>query len=461
MSRYQQLIQIIDQTKPKTIFEFGTFDGTRAIEMIMAAKKHQKEVFYTGLDLFETATAEKDAEESNVKPHHMSKDVYEKIKQATGLDDKHLQLCVGDSRSYSGPITADFTFIDGGHSIQTIAHDFEISKQSKMIVLDDFYAKDETGCMDIEKWGCNKLVEKIKGGVLPAKDPVFKDGKRCGLVQMAIFPAQKRAIQVKTQNVGSDHDIQENVKYALSQFHPFRIAPFKVHEGQALMCAGGPSLESQFLRIMRMARDGAQIFAVKSAHDRLIANGIVPFACILLDPRGHVKDFIDNPHPEVNYIVASMCHRSVFQTLQAKKARTWLYHAAVGAGEDKLIQADFANSGNQSIVGGGCSSATRGMMLAYLMGFRRMHLFGYDLCYDGPGEKRVPISVIDGQCFEQGNIWTDYEKVAQANEIHLMMKDLAVEVDVHGGTVASLIRDQIPRRQEFSSVFREHRTYAL
>lgn len=454
MTRYQQLLSIIDQVKPKLIFEFGTWNGDRAIEMIKAAQKHNPGVQYAGVDLFESATDETDAAESNVKAHFKAEDVHEKIEAATGAKVNIIRI---NSRDLTDPVVADFVFIDGGHSVETIKHDFELSKRSKVIVLDDFYSQDENGnCLDTEKFGCNKLVQALKCSVLPQKDPVFKDGKRCGYVQMAVYPPPHQEIKVKTQNVGTDHEIQENIKFALGQFHPFRLPRCKVHGGKAIMCAGGPSLETHLPEIIRMARAGGTIFAVKSAHDRLIERGVTPFACILLDPRGHVKDFVDKPHREVNYIVASMCHPSTFKGLQEKGARVWLYHAAVGAGEQGVLKDEWRTGGNQMVVGGGCSSATRGIMLAFILGFRQAHLFGYDLCYDGPGEKRVQVSVRNGRCFTGGDIWTDYEKVAQAHELSNMMQDDTVEIEVHGGTVASLIRDQLPRKQDFRSVFREH-----
>ena len=454
MNRYAQLLQIIDQVKPETIFEFGTWNGDRAIEMIKAAQKHKPKVQYAGVDLFEDATPETDAAESNVKAHHKVQEVHDKIKAATGAE---LLLVKCNSRELKDPVQADFVFIDGGHSLDTIRHDYNLSKSSKCIVLDDYYIPDETGaCLDITKFGCNALVGEIKATVLQQKDPVFKDGKRCGYVQMAVYPpVGGQEIRVKTKNVGADHEIQENIRHALSMYHPFRLPRAKVHSGEAIMCAGGPSLEKEIPTITKMALSGGKIFAVKSAHDRLISLGIVPFACILLDPRGHVKEFVDNPHPGVNYIVASMCHPSVFKTLQNKGARTWLYHAAVGAGENSILAASFEEQGNVVLIGGGCSSATRGLMIARLLGFRRQHLFGYDLCYDGPGEGRVQITIKNAKAFMGGDIWTDYEKIAQMNELRISMEDDTVEIEVHGGTVASIIRDQVPRRQDFSRVFGE------
>ena len=465
MTRYSQLISIINETKPRTLFEFGTWNGDRAIEMVNAAKKHRKDVQYGGLDLFELGTPDLDAAESNVKPHIPIQEVFDKIKAATGLNEKDCQLLRANSRDVKGEIATqhgppDLVFIDGGHSIETIRHDFSLVKNAKLVVFDDYYVPDENGqCLDITQYGCNALVKEIGAALLPEKDPVFVAGKRCGYVQMAIWPPPQQEIRVKTKNVGSDREIQDNIKFALGMYHPRKISPMRAHSGQALLCAGGPSLEKELPALVRLAREGGTIFAVKSAHDRLLNLGVVPDCCILLDPRGHVKDFIENPHPDVDYIVASMCHRSVFQRLQQHDARVWLYHARVGAGEEQVL-ASVIKDGAELMIAGGCSSATRGLSLAHLLGFRSAHLFGYDLCYDGPGEGRVQITVRDGKVFMKGDIWTDFEKVAQAQELAMAIRDGTVEIEVHGGTVAALIREQIPRAQDFHRVFGRSRSRA-
>ncbi|MGI9501951.1 MAG: hypothetical protein ACR2RE_02695, partial [Geminicoccaceae bacterium] len=113
---------------------------------------------------------------------------------------------------------------------------------------------------------------------------------------------------------------------------------------------------------------------VKHSHDGLIEAGIVPYGCFLLDPRDHVKDFVENPHPEVRYICASMCHPTTIRQLMEHDARIYLYHALVGAGE-----AQVATKG--MMVPGGSCSATRGLVLLRLMGYRKMALYGYDSCF--------------------------------------------------------------------------------
>lgn len=177
MTRYDQLLKLIDLFQPKSIVEVGVWNGHNAIRMIRQAQKYHKDIVYTGYDLFEEATPETDVTELNVKPHHTVQDVGNLIVQNTGIA---IDLVRGNTRQTLTPHTkADFVFIDGGHSVETIESDYMKLRQSRVVVLDDYYTPDETGaCPDINIYGCNKLVNLYVRNsiVLPHKDYVSGGG---------------------------------------------------------------------------------------------------------------------------------------------------------------------------------------------------------------------------------------------------------------------------------------------
>lgn len=176
MSRYNQLLTLIDQHKPKRLLEIGVWNGQNAIRMINQAKKYHSNVDYQGYDLFEDATADDDAREFNVKGHNQLRAVQAEIRAATGAE---VLLVKGNTReTLSEGMTRDFAFIDGGHSVETIASDYDRLKDCKVIVLDDYYTSDGQGCPDTSKYGCNTLVASlsIPFDILPAKDSVKGGG---------------------------------------------------------------------------------------------------------------------------------------------------------------------------------------------------------------------------------------------------------------------------------------------
>lgn len=182
MSRYDQLLHAIDLIKPQSIVEIGTWKGRSAVMMIKQAQKYRKNIQYIGYDLFEEATAETDAEELNIKQHNTVEAVEAYI--MSECPDVQMNLIKGNTRKTLNNISADLCFIDGGHSLETIEHDYSKVKQSGLILLDDFYTPDDEGkCPDLGKYGCNMLVSELDGVVvLPMKNKV----KTGGWTQMAM-----------------------------------------------------------------------------------------------------------------------------------------------------------------------------------------------------------------------------------------------------------------------------------
>ncbi len=185
-ARYGQLIEIVKQLQPKRILEVGTWNGNRALEMHAVAPNAE----YVGFDLFELATDETDAVEKNVKPHHNVNDVVALLTEA-GIEHK---LYNGDTketlrqyRSWNGDESADFIFIDGGHSYETIKSDLDnalaIIKPGGTIVLDDWY--EDMPEDDLENFGCNRPLNECGRDyeVLPIADPV----KGGGVTKMVVM----------------------------------------------------------------------------------------------------------------------------------------------------------------------------------------------------------------------------------------------------------------------------------
>jgi hypothetical protein len=230
---------------------------------------------------------------------------------------------------------------------------------------------------------------------------------------------EKTKLVVKTQNCVPNENIIDQILYSSSLGFPY-LKEVKPHSRTAVVVSGGPSWEQEIDKIEADYLSGHKIFCVKHSHDALISRGIIPFGCFLLDPRDHVKDFIENPHPEVRYITASMVHRSTVDRLVEKNARVFLYHALVGAGEDKICKEGL-------FISGGSTSATRGLVVLRAMGFRHIRMYGYDSCYIDPdqvkaGKEGLKVEVL-GRSF-----LTDAELVAQAQDMEKLYRSMA-EVD--------------------------------
>lgn len=185
--RYDQLLDLIDEIKPRTIVEVGVARAERACAMCERALRYRPDMHYVGYDVFETKDARFQADAFNLKKVDSRAAVAAKMSTIVQRHERFsFELVVGDTREtlHGRTVVCDLAFIDGDHRCDAIAGDYEALKDSGVVVLDDYYTADVRGCPDTEFIGCNRLVERLAGkaSLLPARDPVWGGG----LVQMAI-----------------------------------------------------------------------------------------------------------------------------------------------------------------------------------------------------------------------------------------------------------------------------------
>lgn len=156
--RYRYLYQIIENKKCKRIMEIGTFDGQHALKMINIAKKmYGHEVEYYGFDLFEGMRDEIFQKEA--AKHPISEEQTRQLLYGTGCKINLFKGFTNETlpRFVKGLPKMDLIFIDGGHSLETIANDWHYSQElmhdGTVVIFDDYW-----NCNDV---GCKTIVEGI------------------------------------------------------------------------------------------------------------------------------------------------------------------------------------------------------------------------------------------------------------------------------------------------------------
>lgn len=181
--RYAQLPPLLHHLAPRDIVEVGTWSGWRAVQMALISLEQGLDVTYRGYDVFDDFTPEFDAREMNVKPHFSRDEVGRLLNLVADLYPRFsFELLQGNTNDTLKDERADFVFLDGGHSYETILNDFEAVKKSRVILLDDYYA----GGIDTEGFGCNRVIAGIQHQVLPVKDAV----RGGGTTQFALVSAE-------------------------------------------------------------------------------------------------------------------------------------------------------------------------------------------------------------------------------------------------------------------------------
>lgn len=152
---------------------------------------------------------------------------------------------------------------------------------------------------------------------------------------------------------------------------------------------------------------------------------------VILDARSKNTEFLGD-HATA-WLLASQCHPEVFEAAKDKQVLIW--HHIADSMEREL------NGRAAVLVGGGFSVGLSALCLAYAMGYRTMHLFGYDSCHrDGKGHAAP--QKLEGRDVDVINVYVgnrnfkcSYTMAAQAREFEPLARLLAengCEIHVHG-----------------------------
>ncbi len=122
--------------------EIGTWNGAHAKQMIECASKYRSDIEYYGFDLFEAGVTWESEEQGGKVPPPSVEKVLARLNELDALS----FLVKGDTRETlvgDKLPTMDFVFIDGGHSIDTIASDWAnvqlVMDRDTVVIFDDYY----------------------------------------------------------------------------------------------------------------------------------------------------------------------------------------------------------------------------------------------------------------------------------------------------------------------------------
>lgn len=256
--------------------------------------------------------------------------------------------------------------------------------------------------------------------------------------------------ELKGMNVTHDFaydNVRANVVRDLPWFsgHPQR------NETCVIVC-GGPSMKDSVQAIKDHKRRGARIITVNNALHYLCDRGVKPHGHVMLDARPENAAFVENAPKDVRYFLASQVHPSVFDALSGHDVVVW--HNGMGDGEAlmEILQPWFDDGPNQKpvcLVPGGGTVGLRALSLAWLSGYRKVHIYGMDSSYSGTthhayaqplnDNEQTSVVVLGDQRFTAAK-WM----IRQANEFQQAYRQLTKEgmkIVVHGsGLVPSMYR---------------------
>ena len=274
------------------------------------------------------------------------------------------------------------------------------------------------------------------------------------------------SLKIQTKNCVDGSQIIDNVKKNCRLIKNW-LQTCQYNDETVVLCSAGPSLNAHEIKTEWYDK-GYKIVAVKHAMEDLLAAGVIPWACILLDPREHVKEFVKNAPKETRFFVASMVNPETTQILLDNGNEVWGWHAYVNcdgnAGECEAIREAHEEIGvSNMLITGGTATSTRGINLLYDLGFKNLQLYAYDLCaFEKPDLEKfkengrphweeMTLSVIGwGHKEFKRTFWTKGEFLAQLQEFRDYYWNLhGINIQLHGEGIVSWIQKHTKKRDAY------------
>lgn len=157
--------ELFDQYEIFSVGEIGTHSGKTASQILNYLLSKDIPITYRGYDLFDEANESTNKEEVNGKGVGSYQRAVLKLQKLRKRYQEKFQyeLIKGNTKDTLTPINFDFVYIDGGHSYDTVKHDYSMVKNSKIIVFDDYHLAGVKKFVDellVENEGKFKVIHK-------------------------------------------------------------------------------------------------------------------------------------------------------------------------------------------------------------------------------------------------------------------------------------------------------------
>ena len=143
------------------------------------------------------------------------------------------------------------------------------------------------------------------------------------------------------------------------------------HDRTLVICGSGPSFMDELPRFRELYEAGADVWALNNCVKFLKMQGIMPDCQVIMDAREATADMIG---PAREHLFASQCHPSCFDVVP----NATLWHATLGNTMVDQQPGFPAHDDEYCLIGSAVTVGNTALVLAFALGYRTIHLFGYD-----------------------------------------------------------------------------------
>lgn len=188
--------------------------------------------------------------------------------------------------------------------------------------------------------------------------------------------------------------LRHNIKRPLPQL---RMSPPR--EEELLIIGGGPSIDDFVDEIKERVEGGAKVMVLNGAHDWAAENDITRHFAVTLDMQPTTTRFYQKPNKNVVYLLSSAIHPDVFDLLEGYKV--YMFHCAGMISRETTLKRYYFNRCKPAIIEGSGTVGTRAPMVAWMLGFRKFHLYGFDSCIIDTKHHAYPQDLNDDNSLEE------------------------------------------------------------
>lgn len=175
-----------------------------------------------------------------------------------------------------------------------------------------------------------------------------------------------------------DEVIDENVRINSARDLKWVMAQ-KPHDGIAVMVGGGPSITDHVEDIRTLKGCGGVVFAMNAASQWLRGKSVPVDYQVFSDAKEETASLVD-PAAKAHLMASQVSPK----TMEAVRAPI-VWHLETGEIE-KNFPPEKVKRGGYALLGGGAATGNSAMCVAYALGFRTFHVFGFDSSHrDGKG----------------------------------------------------------------------------
>lgn len=234
----------------------------------------------------------------------------------------------------------------------------------------------------------------------------------------------------------SDETLHRNIARNAALPLPW-VGMHAAHDGVAILCGGGPSLAEHIDAIKALQDAGGAVFAMNGASAFLRSHGVRVSAQVLADAKPETSTLVDAGISCI-YVASQVDESTVDSAMGCGNVKLW--HLGISEEMDELFPDARRKAGGYALIGGGASVGNSALCLAYVLGFRRFELFGYDSshrgdashAYDQPMNRFIPVADVEwaGKTYR-----ASVAMKAQAEKFQITAQQLKREgctINVHG-----------------------------